>query len=172
MAVLIVSAYVCALGLFGVINFKYATVRVPDISTNDSSRYMYATRFSSFYVRNKLAIDLLCNYLLSIAVPTISLVVVSISTSITVYKLRASLAWHRHCNASETSAERRERAVTSMLLTVCVLYVICLTPSVAYVFIINLIPDFSLSGRYCNTFKACYSWCLFKWVFGCMKFCL
>ena len=157
MAVLIVSTYVYVLGVFAVINVKYVTVRVPDFSTNHSSRYMYATRLSSFYVRNKIGIDVLYSYLLAIAIPVISLVVVSITTSITVYKLRASLAWHRHYNASETSAERRERAVTSMLVTVCVLYVICITPSVAFVFIINLIPDFLPSGRYCNTFKACYS---------------
>ena len=162
MAVLIVCTYVYVLGVFGVINLKYVTVRVPDLSNNHSSKYMYATRLSSFYVRNKIGMDFLYSYLLAIAVPAVSLVVVSISTSITVYKLRASLAWHRHCNASETSAERRERAVTSMLVTVCVFYVICITPSVTFIFSINLIPDFLPSGRYCNTFKACYSWCLLK----------
>ena len=172
MAVLIVSTYAYVLGVFAVINVKYVTVRVPDLSTNHSSRYMYVTHLSSFYVRNKISIDVFYNYLLAIAIPTISLIVVSITTSIIVYKLRASLAWHRHCNASETSAERRERAVTSMLVTVCVFYVICITPSVTFVFTLNLIPDFLPSGRYCNTFKACHSWYLFKRMYGCMNLCL
>ena len=157
MAVLIVSIYVYVLGLYGVINVKYITVGVPDLSTNHTSRYTYVLRLSSFYVRSKVVVDVLYNYLLAIAIPAVSLVVVIITTSITVYKLRASLAWHRYSNACETSAERRETAVTSMLVTLCVLYVMCMTPSVTFALVRNLMPDILPSGRYCNTFKACYS---------------
>ena len=153
---LIVSIYVYVLGLYGIINVKYVTVRVPDLSTNHSLKYRYALHLSSFYLRNKVSIDVVYYYLLAIAIPVVSLLVITITTSITVYKLRVSLDWHRHSNAGQTSAERQQAAVTSMLVTVCGLYVICMTPSVTFAFIINMISDITPSGKYCNTFKARY----------------
>ena len=152
MAVVIVCIYVYVLGLYGVLDVKYVTVRVQDGSSNVTR---YVSRLGRFYLSNKVAIDVLYNYLLTIAIPAVSLLVVVITTSVTVLRLRASLAWHRHSNATVTSAEQREAAVTRMLATLCCVYVICMTPSVTAAFVRNLVPDFLPTGRYCNAFKVC-----------------
>ena len=160
MAFVIVSIYVYVLGLYGILNVKYVTVRLHNSSTGTTT---YVSRLGDFYLHNKVVIDILYNYLLTISIPAISLVVVIVTTSVTIYKLRASMAWLRNGNAAVTSAERRETAVTSMLVILCCVYVICMTPSVTVAFVRNLIPDFLPTGRYCNAFKV--SLTLLDWVF-------
>ena len=157
MALLIVLIYVYVLGLRALMNAKFITVRMEDLPTNESKASVYyVSRESSFYSRNRIVMDILYYHLGATAIPAVSLIVVIISTSITIYKLRASLAWHRHSNASKvTSVEQRETAVTTMLTMICCVYAICMTPSVTFAIIRQLMPDFLPSGRYCNTFKAC-----------------
>ena len=152
MAAVILCIFVYVLGLYSVLDFKYVTVRV-QLPPSNATRYV--SRLGHFYLRNKVVIDILYNYLLTIAIPAVSLIVVIISTSITVHRFRASLAWHRRSNATVTSAEQRETAVTSMLAVLCCVYVICMTPSVTVAFVRNLTPDFLPTGRYCNAFKVC-----------------
>ncbi|XP_070181893.1 G-protein coupled receptor 183-B-like [Littorina saxatilis] len=153
MAFVILSLYIYVLGVFGFLNVKYVTVPLPP---NDASSNVtrYISRLSQFYVRNPVFIDVVCNYLLAVVIPATSLVVIIITTSVTVNKLRASLAWKRQeTTAVVTSGERREAAVTTMLVMVCCVYVICMTPSVTLAFVRNLITDFLPTGRYCNAFK-------------------
>ena len=77
-------------------------------------------------------IDFIHNYVLSVTIPTTSLVVVIISTVITVVQLRASLAWRRE-TATTSVNDTRELALTKMLVAICCVYVVCTTPTVTTV---------------------------------------
>jgi hypothetical protein len=217
------------------LSLKYVTEHVTDPITNTTT---YIARLTSFYVTNKGVIDLIYSDLLSIAVPTISLIVVIVCTIITVFNLRISLRWrqqnqsaaassasvkvsmtlsseriasspelmtssseriassgnenmtsssaypaHRQHNTNSarhyhhhpprnasisssmtsspirsrashmTSAEKQEAGVTRMLVSVCCVYVICMTPSVTRTIALHDIPGFLISGYLCNTFK-------------------
>ena len=70
--------------------------------------------------------------MLSITIPTTSLVVVIISTTITVVQLRVSLAWRKE-TATLSVNDTREVALTKMLVAICCLYVVCTTPTVTKV---------------------------------------
>ncbi|XP_070208353.1 probable G-protein coupled receptor AH9.1 [Littorina saxatilis] len=136
------------------LGLKYLTVKVQDPATNTT---IFISRLTPFYLRHKTIIDTIYSDLLSVTVPTLSLVVVIVCTSVTVVKLKLSLQWRQKSNASSTvivtSAEKREAAVTRMLVTVCCLYVICMTPSVMRTFALHRLPGFLISGYLCNTFK-------------------
>ena len=77
-------------------------------------------------------IDAIYIYVLSTTIPTTSLVVVIISTTITVVQLRVSLAWRKE-TATLSVNDTREVALTKMLVAICCLYVVCTTPTVTIV---------------------------------------
>lgn len=77
-------------------------------------------------------INFIHNYVLSVTIPTTSLVVVIISTTITVVQLRVSLAWRKE-TATLSVNDTREVALTKMLVAICCLYVVCTTPTVTIV---------------------------------------
>ena len=56
-----------------------------------------------------------------------------------------------------SSAERREAAVTRMLVVVCVVYMVCTLPTVAHAFFRYFLNEFSSTGRLRNTFYATVS---------------
>ena len=78
---------------------------------------------------SRAIIYVIYNYVLSITIPTTSLVVVIISTTITVVQLRVSLAWRKE-TATLSVNDTREVALTKMLVAICCLYVVCVTPTV------------------------------------------
>ena len=53
--------------------------------------------------------------------------------------------------------ERREAAVTRMLVAVCVVYVVCTLPTVAHASFRYFLPSFDSKGRFRNTFYATVS---------------
>lgn len=148
MAVLILVVYVFILGSSGIFNSKFDVGTMVDVKTNLSKYY---AALSPFYLENKFFVDLVYNYLLAIAVPFTSLVIVIISTFITVVKLRLSMEWRRD-RANLSSVEKKENAVTRMLVIVCYVYVVCVTPSVLNAFIVQTVPDYLPTGRYSNLF--------------------
>ena len=90
----------------------------------------YSISFSAFVVFSaRTIINFIHNYVLSVTIPTTSLVVVIISTTITVVQLRVSLAWRKE-TATLSVNDTREVALTKMLVAICCLYVVCVTPTV------------------------------------------
>ena len=119
----------------------------------DTNATMYVAVFSQFYIENRLAIDVIYNYLLAISIPFISLVVVIISTSITVVFLKRAFAW-KQTSANITAADTVEMVVTKMLLMVCYVYVVCISPSVLSAFLLQFVEGWEPTGPYANTFFA------------------
>ena len=56
-----------------------------------------------------------------------------------------------------SSAERREAAVTRMLVVVCVVYMVCTLPTVTHAFFRYFLPEFASTGRLRNTYYATVS---------------
>nr|KAG5714132.1 hypothetical protein BaRGS_020460 [Batillaria attramentaria] len=147
-AISIIIIYVCIMGSSGIFNVKFDVGSRVNPATNET---MYIAVLSRFYIEQKVFVDLVYNYILAIAVPFTSLVVVIISTSVTVVKLRMALAWKQE-SQNVTGADLKEAAVTRMLLVVCYVYVICVTPSVVNAFLVQFIDGWIPTGRFKNTF--------------------
>ena len=126
-----------------------------NITTNSTSptttRVSYIAVLSDFYLQHKLFVDIVYNYVMAIALPFASLVVVVISTATTVVCLKRALAW-KQSNANVSAPDKKEAAVTKMLLIVCYVYVICVTPSVTNAFVVQFVSGWLPTGRYSNTF--------------------
>ncbi|KAL8563739.1 hypothetical protein ACOMHN_063507 [Nucella lapillus] len=146
MLVLIITLALYITGMYSLLNMKYVTVRVTDPVTQASH---WVTRLGSFYLRHRLVVDILYNHLLLLAATCLSLVVVVAATSLTVYSLRRRLAWRLQM---DTQGVKRELAVTKMLMVICLMYVLTMTPSVIQRFFRTLVPGYLPSGKYCNTF--------------------
>lgn len=151
MVIIIVCIFILVMGGSLVFNVKFDLGSVVvDVETNAT---MYVAIFSRFYLENRLLIDIVYNYLLALSIPFISLVVVIISTSITVVYLRRAFAWKQQ-SANVTAADTVETVVTKMLLIVCYVYVVCVTPSVLSAFLLQFIDGWEPTGPFANTFFA------------------
>ena len=149
MVILILLIYVLVMGGSMIFNVKFDVgLKVVDVETNAT---MYVAVLSQFYIKNKLFVDIIYNYILAISIPFISLAVVVVSTSITVLFLRRAFAW-KQTSANITASETKETVVTKMLLLVCYVYVVCVTPSVANAFVVQFFEGWLPTGRYSNTF--------------------
>ncbi|XP_025083576.1 neuromedin-U receptor 2-like [Pomacea canaliculata] len=127
---------------------KYSTVQVRDPETN-ATRWVNV--LSSFYVQNRLLVDALYNHQLVLGVPTLSLLVVMVTTCVTVTKLRRALSWRRDTSLSERSRPS-DTSVTKTLVAISILYVTCMTLSVFISYLRTFIPEFLPVGKFCNTF--------------------
>ena len=91
------------LGFYSLLHMKYVTVKVAHPAHPNET--LWVSRLSSFYTDNKVVIDILYNHLLSLTIPCLSLVVVVVATSITVGKLRATLAWRQETANKPSSGQ-------------------------------------------------------------------
>ena len=97
----IMAVYI--LGFYSLLDMKYVTVKVTHPAHPNET--LWVSRLSSFYTDNKVVIDILYNHLLSLTIPCLSLVVVVVATSITVVKLRATLAWRQETANKPSSGQ-------------------------------------------------------------------
>lgn len=154
MAILIIVMSIYILGFYSLLNMKYVTVYVTDPVSKQSH---WTSRLSSFYTNDRVVIDILYNHLLSLTIPCLSLGVVVIATIIIALRLRATLAWRQETAnvktmSSTMTGERKEAAVTKMLVVVCVVYLTCISLSVTQAFFRTLWPGYLPSGKLCSTF--------------------
>ena len=91
------------LGFYSLLDMKYVTVKVTHPAHPNETYWV--SRLSSFYTDNKVVIDILYNHLLSLTIPCLSLVVVVVATSITIGKLRATLAWRQETANNPSSGQ-------------------------------------------------------------------
>ena len=97
----IMAVYI--LGFYSLLDMKYVTVKVTHPAHPNET--LWVSRLSSFYTDNQVVIDILYNHLLSLTIPCLSLVIVVVATSITVGKLRATLAWRQETANKPSSGQ-------------------------------------------------------------------
>ncbi|XP_076456723.1 uncharacterized protein LOC143291021 [Babylonia areolata] len=145
-----------------VMGFKYQTVPLTHPLTNTST---FISRLSPTYLRHRTLLDVLEIYLVSVTLPLLSLLVVVLCTAAIIVRLRVSATWRRGAvlsgSSMMTSVERQEATMTRMLVTVCGVYVLCMTPSVCRALLLfSRVPGFLITGHLCNIFKVSTSFTL------------
>ena len=80
------------LGFYSLLDLKYVTRAVTDPVTR---RTQWVSCLSAFYLKNRVLVDLLYNHMLGLTIPCLSLLIVVVTTSITVSKLRSFQTWRK-----------------------------------------------------------------------------
>ena len=145
--VLNVFVFIVTVGFFFLVTTRWSIACIFDPRTNSSSAELYP---SKFYLRNKKPIDALDGYIYGIALPGLFLVVVTVSSIITVVKLKKISSWREQSSSAAISV--RDVALTRMLIGCSILFIVCTVPGVVFRLSILFVPDVSLRGRYYNTF--------------------
>ncbi|KAL8569039.1 hypothetical protein ACOMHN_020482 [Nucella lapillus] len=128
---------------------KYQTVQVSDPITNAIT---YISRLSPFYLRHQTALDI-PQAMISIVFRVLSPMFVILCTIAIILRLRVNATWRRSTASNMTSVEKQEVSMTRMLVTVCCVYVICMTPAAISALLIHNLPGFLRTGYLCNIYK-------------------
>ncbi|KAL8569055.1 hypothetical protein ACOMHN_020498 [Nucella lapillus] len=150
--VVILVLAVCILVIMNVsLGLKFQTVQIFHPITNTST---FVSRLGPVYLRHRTIIDTLYKQLLSVTLPSSSLIVVIICTTVVAHRLKVAAEWRRRTVSNMTSVEKQEVTVTRMLVTVCCVYVVCMIPNVTRsLLVFSQLHGFSQSGYLCNAFK-------------------
>ncbi|KAK7116346.1 hypothetical protein V1264_002040 [Littorina saxatilis] len=124
---------------------------------------------SQLYQDNQVLLDVLDTIIFSSLVPTFSLVVVAVATTITAVKLRQAGNWRQHASGGgggereskgkEGGANtgsgadvinRKEAVLTRMLVAMSCVYIACVSPRVLRSLCRLLVPGFRAWGSMCN----------------------
>ena len=117
--------------------------------TNSTSKAIYPTKF---YLENQKVIDTVTGIIPSLLLPGCYITVVSVTTAMTLIKLREMATW-RERTSSASAVSSREAALTRMLIGISILYVVCAMPTLALGTVMLAVPDMSTKGRYYNAFN-------------------
>ena len=128
---------------------RWGTACVFDPVTNSTSKAIYPTQF---YQQNQQVIDTVTGLVPALLLPGCYVIVVSVTTAMTLIKLRKVATWRKQ-TSSASAVSSREIALTRMLIGTSVLYVVCTMPILAAGVIFLTVPDMSTKGRYYNTFN-------------------
>ena len=128
---------------------RWGTACVFDPVTNSTSKVIYPTEF---YLQNHKVIDIVTGIVLGLLLPATYVTVVSVTTAMTLMKLREVATWREQAS-SAGAVSSREVALTRMLIGISALYVVCYMPIVAFGMALFAVPDMSAKGRYYNTFN-------------------
>ncbi|KAL8559136.1 hypothetical protein ACOMHN_046184 [Nucella lapillus] len=130
---------------------KYRVLKVTHPVTNTPT---YINRLSPIYLRHRTLIDILHNYLILTMAPFVSLVIVIVCNIAIIVRLKVAANWRRETTSNMATVDKQELNLTRMLVTVCCVYVVCMTPfSVMSLVLFARLPGFLISGYLCNAFK-------------------
>ncbi|KAL8569048.1 hypothetical protein ACOMHN_020491 [Nucella lapillus] len=132
---------------------KYQTIQVTNPLTNTSS---YVNRLTPFHLRHREFLDIIAR-IVSVTLRILSLFIVIICTTAIFFRLKVTATWRRSTASNMTSVEKQEASMTRMLLTVCCVYVMCMTPSATRTLLLHSIPGFLPIGYLCNIFRVATS---------------
>ena len=136
-------------GFIYIAGTRWGTACVFDPVTNSTSRTIYPTMF---YLQNQKVIDIVSGTFPGLLLPACYVTVVSVTTAMTLLKLRQVATWRKQ-TSSASAVSSREVALTRMLIGVSVLYVIWTMPILTRGIVVLAVPNMSLKGRYYNTFN-------------------
>ncbi|KAL8566571.1 hypothetical protein ACOMHN_054793 [Nucella lapillus] len=130
---------------------KYVILEATDPVTNTST---FISRLTPIYLRYRTLIDFLYIHVLLVTLPFICLVVVIVCTTAIILRLKVTASWRRKAVSAMTSVQKQEVTLTRMLVTVCCVFVVCMTPSVSRALVLfSRLPGFLNTGHLCNAFK-------------------
>ncbi|KAK7102270.1 probable G-protein coupled receptor frpr-1 [Littorina saxatilis] len=130
------------------------------VVTTPGGGQVYSIVPAAFYINNKVLVDVVGIILVAFVVPIATFVVVSITTTITVVKLRLALSWRQATSsgsAASTTNATRQTSLTRMLVLLSCVYIFFAAPLVAFTLMRLALPDYSPWGRYSNFFLATHN---------------
>ncbi|KAL8569060.1 hypothetical protein ACOMHN_020502 [Nucella lapillus] len=146
MLIVVVATYILMVKNTALLT-KYETVQVTDPVTNVST---FVNRISPLY--NKMW-DWVTLYSISVGLCLLSLLTVVVCTTAIILRLKVTATWRRSSATNIMSVEKQEAAMNRMLVTVCCVYAMCMTPSAMRSLLINVVHGFQSSGHLCNLYR-------------------
>ena len=111
---------------------------------------------TEFYINNKELVDIFVGVIFGISIPGIYTVGVSISTVVTVVKLRRMAEWREQSSSSASlprgGAAVKDVSLTRMLIATSCVFLVCLTPLLLLHIIMPFVPELNMNGKYNNTY--------------------
>ncbi|KAL8609089.1 hypothetical protein ACOMHN_030430 [Nucella lapillus] len=132
---------------FFVIAVRYYVVCLYDPETGAVTKG-YSHR--DFYRNNKDVIDYMDSIIFGAGFPTLMMVVVTMATGVTIWKLGQLAAWRAQSSSAAMSA--REVALTKMLAAASVLLVLCASPGCAFRLAGLFLPEMNTGRRHQNLY--------------------
>ncbi|XP_070194287.1 succinate receptor 1-like [Littorina saxatilis] len=120
--------------------FKFGCEYVPAIRASISVHYP-----SEFYLKNSGFVDILNIIVFGLCLPFLFVITASITTVVTVVKLRRAVTWRQ--SSATVIMEAREVALTKMLVAVSCVFIVCTLPNVISRVTQLFVPDVKLGGR-------------------------
>ena len=111
---------------------------------------------TEFYINNKELVDIFVGIIFGISIPGIYTVGVSISTVVTVVKLRRMAEWREQSSSSASlpggGTTVKDMTLTRMLIGTSCVFVGLLTPQLLFYAAVPFVPELGLNRKYNNTF--------------------
>lgn len=127
MGAVIALSFLCLQGCYLAHPFSFRPAHV-----TTAAGVMWYVTSTDFYNINKVAIDTFGNIILGFSVPVIIFITVSASTTVTVVRLRTAMAWRQRSSSTTSDSLKQQVALTKMLVLVSVVYIVTMTPYVAW----------------------------------------
>lgn len=138
---------VCFLLFHGLYVFHPFITSVKEIKINGTIFRMITT--TKFFLDNKEVLNTLVKTLCGTILPLATFVVVSVTTLLTVVKLRVVIAWREDKSSISDDGQKKQMALTRMLVIVSTIYVITLIPFVAYEIAVWFVVDCLTVNMFC-----------------------
>eukprot|EP00745_Piridium_sociabile_P036275 TRINITY_DN64808_c0_g1_i5.p1 TRINITY_DN64808_c0_g1~~TRINITY_DN64808_c0_g1_i5.p1 ORF type:complete len:307 (-),score=37.31 TRINITY_DN64808_c0_g1_i5:152-1030(-) len=143
----VVSVVIISLHFF--VSFRY---RIGCAYDPESGVQMTSAVEGTFYKAHKDLVDAIHSYVFGVGVPVVEMIVVTITTIITIVKLRQAVTW-RSGTASVISA--KEVALTKTLVANSIFFMACISPGAFIRCSWLFLPEVNSGRRHHNFFLVC-----------------
>ncbi|KAK3761709.1 hypothetical protein RRG08_016141 [Elysia crispata] len=151
MIIALVLAYVVTFGLIGPVFFMAESYWTTNPRTNTS----YVTyQLTQWYMDNKDALDTYRDIFLNAVFRFLPAGLVIFNTAVIISRVKRASSWRGDTSSQAGKARSaRERKLTNMLLVLCGVYIFCTLPGVVFQIFTFITDEFSVFGRYRNTYR-------------------
>ncbi|XP_025116134.1 uncharacterized protein LOC112577299 [Pomacea canaliculata] len=145
------SVVMVFIGCFSQVAFFTMPARFVIIKVNSTTSKMGPVS-SDLYLKNQVFFTILENIVMMSVVPIATFLIISLSTGLTVVKLRAAMDWRRKFGSSSDESRSQHTAVTKMLVLVSSVYIVTTIPWVIFYLASLTVQEFSLTGQFYNLY--------------------
>ncbi|KAK6189781.1 hypothetical protein SNE40_001775 [Patella caerulea] len=149
----VVAVTVIVIGLAAV-DFNYSTVIF--YYDNTKNRTVAQLMYQPFFLENQQFFNIYNNVFLTLVLRIFPMILITILTVAIITQVRRRMEWLKDIThaTQNTSAENDIQAVTKMLMTIVLIYIICLVPGSISLFISLVDSRFTGRGEFRNTQRA------------------
>lgn len=150
--VIIAIGHVLIMAGHYVIAARFSTVCTFDPLTGQSVEAIYS---SKFYINNKALVDIFVGIIFGFSLPVIYFAGITVSTIVTVLKLRQMAEWRELSSTATLSGVSavKDVTLTRMLIGTSCVFVASNTPFFLFHAVQPFVPELSLNGKYYNTYS-------------------